>query len=358
MIRALFVCLLGLSTVVIPITAAQEASTPSDVTFEIADTVLSDDVSLIQESVRFADAYIQRTYGVELTSPVRVRIGMEENPPTVAYAGNSTIFITPDHPVWLQSSPLQRVKIVVHEFFHLVQEQLTGTPPGFSPIWLIEGSAEFVAFDAMVSLELIDMDTVHDKWVVDTLYGPVALVPLQEVEAPVPEVGCCMYSLVPLAIEHLISQSGKESLAKYFDYVGTQTWENAFAMAFRMSPDAFYESFAIARGQFAPVGYDLGMFQSPGYRSGGAGDVTIQTAPANVSRSQQAVITGWTVPGVSCSLWASSGAGAPIPAYDTFADATGFVFWLWTPSASMPAGETTLGASCGGASVMWETVLS
>lgn len=354
MIRALLVCLLGLSTVLVPASAAQEAHTPAMVTFEIADTVSDEDIGLIQESVWFAGEYFQRTYEIELTSPVRVRIGMEENPPTVAYAGGSTIFLTPDHPVWHQSSPLQRVKIVVHEFFHLVQEQLTGMPFNPSPVWLIEGSAEYVAFEAVASLGLIDMNVAHDKWVLDTLYSPVVSVPLQEMEAPAPEVGCCLYSLVPLAVQHLVSESEVSALTDYFDYVGIQTWENAFAMAFGMSVDAFYGSFADWRSQLAPVGYDLTMFQNPGYRSPGTGDFFLETVPEGLVSTDQVLVAGWTAPGVTCSLQSSAGESAQLPIYGAFADATGFVFWLWTPPDSLPSSDIVMQVSCGGAPVVWE----
>jgi hypothetical protein len=146
---------------------------------------------------------------------------------------------------WQGYAPSFRTKVLVHEYFHVVQNSLfphdPTVPPGRvraeGPAWLIEGSAEYVglsaagAYDAAAakrsakssSASLRSMETPN-------AFGAVA--------------DANPYELGALAVDHLTGAPGVGSLAAFWKTIAQGArWQDAFQTAFGRSVAAFYDEF-------------------------------------------------------------------------------------------------------------------
>ncbi len=140
--------------------------------------------------------------------------------------------------IWLQ--------IVVHEYVHVVQNELAGAPglirepdidaaPFGGPRWLIEGSAVYVT-RSLAGGVIVASNAPVPLRAMETWYG---------MAAAGPDRG---YGLSLAAVALLADGTGPPSLAEFWRAVGSGiTWQQAFEGAFGRSIDAFYAEFEALR---------------------------------------------------------------------------------------------------------------
>ena len=210
--------------------------------FSFQDGVTTEDQDYIRQGIRIARGYLSANLAVEVPEPVTVRVRVS-NPGCNATAQvlDRQIIICTSHPVWTQTESFRRIKIVVHEYFHLLQVEVDWK----GPTWLLEGSAEFVAYKAIIDNSLISYDQARSFHVLQATHGhlPPPLPSLESPEAFYSAPGA-IWSLGFLAVEFLTSERGVGSLRTYWESTAQgDSWQAAFRAAFGTSIDSFYQAF-------------------------------------------------------------------------------------------------------------------
>lgn len=167
----------------------------------------------------------------------------------VAHKGTSWVSLPTDFT--RERTPIAgHMAIIPHELFHNVQDSLDKGPGGqtlppgnplYRPVWLIEGSAEFMGF-ALVSYrghheywgnhftaslaDAEEEDLMLSRYEIWTGYGPDP------------------YNYGSLATEYIIASLGVEPLLEIFRYAGEgSSFEEAFESAIGLSVEEFYEAY-------------------------------------------------------------------------------------------------------------------
>ncbi len=157
---------------------------------------------------------------------------------------------------WLANPEWARIKILAHEAFHVMQYEFAGVHaleaeadqvPAIGPQWLTEGSAEYVAHEAIAAAGLVQMAQVRNGWIART---KTLTTPLRSRETSngffADNEG---YQISPLAIDFL--RSGPLRRPAHDLPRLDRPWravDAAFAAAFGKSVDGFYAEFEAYRG--------------------------------------------------------------------------------------------------------------
>src|SRR5262249_41637666 len=136
--------------------------------------------------------------------------------------------------------PADRLRVVVHEYAHLWQAnraELTPVDSRMGPAWLIEGSANVIAFHALADAGVLSTEDA-DAYLTQVATGSSAGMPSsvpslakinQEQDLTGDGISCCSYATVTLAVELLTKSTGIKSLDAYFRAIGAgQSWPAAF----------------------------------------------------------------------------------------------------------------------------------
>lgn len=143
---------------------------------------------------------------------------------------------------WTAVDETRRLKTVAHEYYHAFQYEV-GCTPANTPRWLLEGEAEYMASAMLVASGLATQaaETAFDT---DQVRASPTLPPLTELTFDAAQ-GVPAYSVVALAVRGLANQYGLRALRTVCESAATGLpFEDAFRLAFEMTPEAFAESFA------------------------------------------------------------------------------------------------------------------
>ena len=126
--------------------------------------------------------------------------------------------------------------ILSHEYFHVLQGELSENSPIATPRWLVEGSA---VYESMLYSGV--WERYRPAAVVLSANNDGALRDLEQFDlADAPHA----YGLGALASEWLAEQTGGNPQVKYWQLLaGSATWEEAFESAFGIAVDESYEAF-------------------------------------------------------------------------------------------------------------------
>jgi hypothetical protein len=173
-----------------------------------------------------------------------------------AIAGPQVIFINSG--CWWATAPdYARAKVVVHEYFHVMQNNLVaphslvGVPddqvPLGGPRWLIEGSAEYFGWRVISSNELYVYETARQAQIDQ---ARLCATPLESMETAVEIASACpqSYSLAFVAGDYLAALHGDSGLIAFYDSIGQgSNWQSAFQSAFGTTITTFYQQFQAYR---------------------------------------------------------------------------------------------------------------
>jgi hypothetical protein len=327
------------------------------VTFSFAKGVGQGDQQLVREGIRLAQDYFIAAFGVDVREPVVVDVVLDPNSSLEAMAQGHRINVNAANAYWVQRAAHQNLKTVVHEYFHVLQLDLTGAPPesrlAAPPQWLLEGSAEYVAYQALAWKGILGLDDVRAFNVRNVIVGQPSPPSLQDLETAeqFQSAPGAVYGIGALAVELLTMEPGLGSLRDYYEAVAglkESAWWAAFKEAFGQDPDTFYEAFAAYRAALVPSDVPLTMFD-PVTASDAPAAVSIISVTSPLARGAQARLTAATVPGSRCTLVFSAADGKQLPTRPAIADATGAVFWLWTLHEKQPIGVAGAQVDCGDA---------
>jgi hypothetical protein len=175
----------------------------------------------------------------------------------VAESNYRAIVINTGSASWVQMSASQRLRVVAHEYVHVIQLEQTGlevadqtlrgradqAPPA-GPFWLLEGSAEVVSW---LVLEELDLGSYPESLFDYAANAKPGTVNLAEME------GFVGYhagrseglGLSVLAVDYLLRSRSLDALFDFWRDIGQGfTWSSAFQRQFGLPPAFFYVAFA------------------------------------------------------------------------------------------------------------------
>ena len=132
---------------------------------------------------------------------------------------------------------LLNATLLAHEYFHVLQWVLSDDTASVAPQWLVEGSATYEARLYGGLWELI-----HPRSIARAANHEGGLQDLESYERFTESL--YGYSVGALANEWLAEHAGAKSQLRYWELLRrSSTWEDAFASAFGISPEDFYDAF-------------------------------------------------------------------------------------------------------------------
>ena len=203
---------------------AEPSRARTDITFLFADGISSSDRSEIRrEMANIVTAFAGR-FGAQ-ASGFTVSVG--DRDPGRARPG----FMATTASFW----------DAAHEYFHVIQYELAGGRSR-GPHWLVEGSATYAE-------EAYEGDLDFRRAIAPA--GASYVASIRETESA--NQVRLNYHLGFLAVDWLVGQAGERSLLQYYRLLPSHDgWEGAFAAAFGLTIDEFYERFEMYRTGVAP----------------------------------------------------------------------------------------------------------
>jgi hypothetical protein len=352
-LRGLLIVLLALLICQPAISAAATAG--PELTFSIGDDVSPEDEVMVREGALLARDYVAATLSPLRSEEIIINVRNSRDTTgghAAAFSGGDYIVVFTRSAGWRSIAPFDRIHVVVHEYIHSWQASLAGDEGSRAPLWLIEGTAEYLAYDAVAQEGFVREREVTDAHAWSVLDAP-EMSELQDLEgrdAFYGEPGP-VYSLAYLAVADLVGDGSPADIDRFFELMGSgEPWPDAFATAFGQDVDAFYSSFARARQDLiGPRNQPDPFTNVDGTHS--ESPVVLNALPEDVAAGEQVTILAQSDPGATCSLRLRSADSGERLNRTTVTDGAGRLFWLVTIPAEFAAGPVDLAATCGGATV-------
>jgi hypothetical protein len=230
-----------------PALSTPPPTSPPTVDYVFADNIPNDERDSIKQGIDIALAYFS-AMGAPLQKSVTVQVrGEAAGCAYTATAQEHTIVVCGASIVWRGSSQLQRSKILVHELFHVIQFDLG--QGWLAPRWIIEGSAEYVAYSAIIDQGLISRTETNVQLGLSGRRPALAMIhsTLRELEPEAEWLAAGdaqepTYALAYAAIEILVAKSGLDAIRVFFAGLEPGVdWRFVFMKSFGVSVDALYD---------------------------------------------------------------------------------------------------------------------
>jgi hypothetical protein len=247
--------------------------------------------------------------------------------------------------VWNGVAPVERIETLVHEFFHIYQNVMTGENDSAVPLWFTEGSAEAVGYLAAAQIGVTDQTEFYALTSYSLTVSPFTGT-LDDLDTAT-SMGADAYPLAYLAVQYLLGSRGMSVSALGDVYTlmhDGADFDDAFAQVFGLTPDQFSAEFEEWRPSLQPVTELPDDFYPP---TGQAlvGPVTLQVVPQQAERDRQLVVTASTEAMATCA--AALQLGMETLDRETVANGEGNVFWLFSIPPDAPAGAAQVTVDCG-----------
>jgi len=223
------------------------------VSFDFDEGVSSSDKALIRSSIKQARGLFPYPH-LRLVRPALVAVfvhqrnGEMTRPNEIAEVRRQSVHVFVGGDGWKNSDSLQRREAMFHEWVHIVQQLESPSRPG--PVWLVEGSAEWAAWDAIFRLHLASRSTIGHM-MAQIAAGVDRDRKLKEMEGPNfyrDDPDGRDYGLAYAAVESLDPSRGWRTIIAYYRALGNGVlWQTAFRRVFKVSVTRFYRSFEASR---------------------------------------------------------------------------------------------------------------
>lgn len=345
MIRTLFLIAL-LVALAVPVNLSRAAQPSGGVEFTFADGTRSEDEAIVRIGIQFAREFFASEFGVEVSGPITVDVRGTQQYDVIAYTAPGELYIATGAMGWHYAPALRKLQTVIHEYVHLIHWQ--EDPAGTMPLWLVEGSAEYLAWYAIDRLGLLDLEIARDFWIGSTVASPVlAGVPLSALERPTINGSASVYEIGAYAVSQLVDRAGVASLFEYIALAGGPHQFDAFAAVFGLPLASFYAEFESARASAWPVGYDVTRLLFPWYPSADVAEISDALVWSQVTRGGLSLVQATTEPGTECTLAFHPPDGSVGYSQAMRANADGSIFWLWPIAEEAPPGDAWAEITCG-----------
>lgn len=247
----------------IGVTDAEQQEVRDDVAYDLAQlrsmtgvTLQGPTIYVSRDAQQLAEWAVAQ-YGLP-SSAVAVKRAQYESLGITAEAGDHGVMVVAFTPSWDRATPAARLKILAHELFHHVQQELQknqsnwGTTPDTQvrpggPVWLNEGSAEWMGYQVAAARGAYSFPAALAGYIKQAKATDAPLSQL-ETYAQMHAVPAA-YGWLFAACDYLASRAG--GLPAFLDYwrrIGAGTpWRDAFQQSFGRSVDQFYAEFAAYR---------------------------------------------------------------------------------------------------------------
>ncbi|MGE0133881.1 MAG: hypothetical protein AB7L91_00080 [Dehalococcoidia bacterium] len=226
---------------------------PNEITLEPIADPPQDQLVLVEYAAKLARDSFYRRLGFYLDGPVSINVvNVPELPVHAAAflregAEISSITVNVGQATWAIETPLDRTKVVAHEYFHVVQNWLRGgTDTSDEPLFLVEGSAEYAGYLATVDGGML-RGTELRTHLLQRLRRQRILLPALDRLLDHGPLALTGYTLAALAVERLVGLAGLDPIARYTMLVADRAPPDAFEAVFGRSLQAFYGDFAVWR---------------------------------------------------------------------------------------------------------------
>lgn len=339
------VVLIAVLLLAVPLDPSRAAQVESDVAFTFASGTLSQDEAIVRSGIAYAREFLEREFGVTVAGPIAVDVRGTQQYDVIAYTAPGAIYIATGAMGWHYAPPLRKLQTVLHEYIHLIHWQ--ADPAATMPLWLAEGSAEYLAWYAIDQLGLLDLAAARDFWIGSLQANSVLNgVPLSALEQPTINGSASVYEIGALAVSELVERAGIAALFDYFALTDLSR-ADAFFSAFGVSIGNFYAEFEVVRAGAVLAGYDVSRLDFPWYPSAEVAEVSDVVASNQVTRGELALVRASTDPGTACTLTFHAPDGALAYTQTMQANSDGSIFWLWPLPETTPAGIALTEITCG-----------
>lgn len=164
-----------------------------------------------------------------------------------ALAGSGVIWIYT--PTYAKSGTNSRRLTLLHEYFHTVQDSLSGPRRSQVPLWLVEGSARYFELRTGADRGYTYFDRERENEIAKSkALGPLAKYETEGASTARGGRGEA-YTLGFVASDFLVQTKGVDTLKRYFWTLlaSTPDWQTAFSKAFGTSVEDFYVAFEANR---------------------------------------------------------------------------------------------------------------
>ena len=175
----------------------------------------------------------------------------------LAEASYRGFVINTGNPAWLQMDATERLRVVAHEFVHVIQLEQSGREvadatflapagqvPPMGPFWLLEGSAEVVSWMVLQELGLGSYAESLFDYAADAAAADVELEELSSFIGLHGD-GSEGLGLAVLATDYLLRSRSLDALFDFWREIGDGAeWSSAFTREFGQPPAFFYIAFA------------------------------------------------------------------------------------------------------------------
>ena len=325
-----------------------------EITFSIGDGVSVEDEISVREGIALGQAYIDENLAPFPESKITVNVRHTRDTTggnAVAFSAGNYIVVFTRTPGWKSLAPFDRVHVVVHEYIHSWQRATAGRDDD-TPLWLIEGSAEYLAYDAVARDKLVRRQEVIDAQAWAVLDAPEmgTLAQLEDRDSYYGETGP-VYSLAFLAVNQLARKGGPAAISRFFEAIGEgDSWQEAFGTAFGQDVDSFYASFEEARADLIAPRDAPDSFR-PVKPAHTESPLDLAPLPETATADEQVTVIGESDPGATCTMRLRSTESGERLTRTTYADGAGRLFWLVTIPPGFGPGTVRLSANCGGDTV-------
>jgi hypothetical protein len=220
---------------------------PAIVSFQFPASVTQSDRQLITDGVSLGGNYYANSLGFPIQGATSIIADVTTTTGFVAAASGHTITVRTANPNWGLQSQRERLKILAHEYFHVLQGELSNQSHSTTATWLMEGSADLFAHEAVIRSGYIDYKQMFDCQLLRLKSNPGApLLSSLETSAqwntaisgPLP-----VYSQAHLAAEYLARYQGQSAVIRHFQHLPTSDWRATFLADFGISASTFYQQF-------------------------------------------------------------------------------------------------------------------
>jgi hypothetical protein len=176
---------------------------------------------------------------------------------TIAEASYRGIVINTGLPSWKAMDATERLRVVAHEFVHVIQLEHTGeevasetftgpstVAPPAGPFWLLEGSAEVVSWLVLQELQLGSYPAALLDYAKASKGGPADLRQMESYFGLAHD-GAQSIGTSVLATDYLLRSRSLEGLFAFWTEIGRGArWETAFTRHFGLPREFFSAAFA------------------------------------------------------------------------------------------------------------------
>jgi hypothetical protein len=164
----------------------------------------------------------------------------DSNTVGAVYGANHIVLYTGARP--LVGSPSWLLPhVTAHELIHFWQKDIGSPRDGAGPMWLLEGAAELLAYQAVIGAGLA---TPADTRAYSLRRVEPDTPSLQSMERRASDPSQFSYPLSFLAVELLVGDGAPAALREYWRGLARgKAWEVSFAEAFAITPTEFYARF-------------------------------------------------------------------------------------------------------------------